>query len=191
MTDGYGAQNAGFNISREQSVDLIVKTCLDNEITDTRQIAYVLATAQHESANFNAPEEGWGRKQALSLRYSGGEQYYGRGYVHLTHWENYQKLGERIEVGRELVDRPERAAEPEIAAKVLVLGMKHGDFSPGNALGQYINKDSVDYRQARHIVNGAELNPSMHSDVPDRIADYARGWEAQVPGLVERVKREG
>lgn len=182
MSNGYGEQNLGFNISRKQSIDLIVQTCLDNQVTDTRQIAYVLATAEHESDDFRAPEEKWGRKQGLEIRYAGGEEYYGRGNVHLTHESNYTKLGERLGMGRQLVGTPERAAEPEIAAKVLVVGMRDGAFS-GAGLGRYINEHATDYVRARAIVNG--------SDRAERVADLARAWEAQVPALVARVQRDG
>lgn len=96
MSDGYGKHTAGFGITREHSIDLIVQACLDNNITDTRQIAYVLATAQHESKNFQSPEEDWGRKQAVRLAYHGGEVYYGRGYAHITHYENYRDMDARL-----------------------------------------------------------------------------------------------
>src|SRR3546814_17151748 len=98
MSDGYGKQSAGFGLSREQSIDLIVQTCLDNEVVEARQIAYVLATAQHESGDFRSPDEEWGRKQSIISAYHGGEEYYGRGYVHLTHQENYRKIDRKSDV---------------------------------------------------------------------------------------------
>lgn len=75
MSDGYGKSGVGFGLTRDQSVEMIVQTCIDNSVTDHRQIAFVLATAEHESHNFTAPEENWGRKQAVDLRYFGGEEY--------------------------------------------------------------------------------------------------------------------
>lgn len=184
MSDGYGKQNAGFGLTREQSVDLIVRSCLDHGVTDTRQIAYVLATAQHESKDFQAPEEDWGRKQAVTLSYHGGEAYYGRGYAHLTHVELYEKLGEKAGLGRELVQSPSRAAEPAIAAKILVAGMRDGDFVQGQTLAAHINADKQDYAGARAIIN-----PRDAASV-QTIAGYARTWEASVPALVERAQRE-
>src|SRR3546814_15530794 len=89
MSDGYGKHTSGFGITREQSIDLIVQACLDTDITDTRQIAYVLATAQHESGNFRSPQDDWGRKQAVTLAYHGGEAYSGRGYATLPPHDNY------------------------------------------------------------------------------------------------------
>lgn len=57
MSEGYGKGGVCFGLTRDQSVEMIVRTCIDNGITDHRQIAYVLATAQHESRDFAAPEE--------------------------------------------------------------------------------------------------------------------------------------
>ncbi len=122
MSEGYGKGGSGFGLTRDQSVEMIVRTCIDNGVTDHRQIAYVLATAQHESRDFAAPEEDWGRKQAVDLRYFGGEEYFGRGFAHLTHVNNYERLGEALGMGRELVEHPERAAQADIATKVLVVG---------------------------------------------------------------------
>src|SRR3546814_10594479 len=87
------------------------------------------STAQHESGNFRSPEEDWGRKQAVTLAYHGGEAYYGRGYAHLTHHENYRNMGGLLGLGDALVATPQRAAEPEIATQVLVIGMREGKFT--------------------------------------------------------------
>lgn len=91
MANGEGRSTGGFGIDREESVNLIVRTAIQNNVTDPNQIAYMLATAQHETRDFNAPEEDYGRSQARKLGYSGGEEYYGRGYVHLTHDYNYRR----------------------------------------------------------------------------------------------------
>src|SRR3546814_15110692 len=79
MSDGYGKHTSGFGITREQSIDLIVQACLDNDITDTRQIAYVLATAQHESGNFRSPERSEERrvgKEGVSTCRYGWSRYH-------------------------------------------------------------------------------------------------------------------
>ena len=187
MSEGYGKGGSGFGLTRDQSVEMIVRTCIDNGITDHRQIAYVLATAQHESRDFAAPEEDWGRKQAVDLRYFGGEEYFGRGFAHLTHVNNYERLGEALGMGRELVEHPERAAQADIATKVLVVGMRDGLF--GARLSDNVNANHADYRQARASVNGGELNNG--SPYPDAIATRATEWESQVAGLVQRVQQPG
>lgn len=124
MSNGYGKNTSGFGITREQSIDPIVQACLDNDVTDTRQIDYVLATAQ-------------------------------------------------------------RAAEPEIATRILVLGMREGSFTPPHTLDRYINDHQTDYSGARAIVN------SLDTTTADPIANLARHWEAEVPALVRRIQRDG
>jgi peptidoglycan hydrolase-like protein with peptidoglycan-binding domain/predicted chitinase len=189
MSDGYG-RSAASPITRDQAVRLIVQTCLAEGVTDERQIAYVLATAEHESQNFTSPEEAHGRKQAAQNGYQGneregyksGEEYFGRGYAHLTHWGNYRDLGQALGRGDELMDDPALAADPEVASRVLVLGMRDGLFT-GRGLDDYITADNADYRNARRIVNG--------TDRAADIAALARTWEPDVADLVTSVQRDG
>ncbi len=183
MSDGYG-RSAESPITSDQAVRLIVRTCLQEGITDERQIAYVLATAQHESQNFTKPEEDYGRQQATRLGYEGGEDFFGRGYAHLTHRDNYQRLGVALGLGDDLVNNPALAADPEIASRVLVVGMRDGLFT-SRGLGDYIPEgataDTADYENARRIING--------TDRQDDIAALARNWEGQVADLVTEVQR--
>ena len=122
MSGGYGKSGVGFGLTRDQSIEMIVRTCIDNGITDHRQIAYVLATAQHESPDFAAPEEDWGRKQAVDLRYFGGEEYYGRGFAHLTHVNNYERLGEALGIINPDEMTPREALEALYRLKGLAVG---------------------------------------------------------------------
>ena len=182
MSNGYGRSTDGFGITRESSVNLIIKTALDNGVTNPKQIAYMLATAEHETRNFQAPEEDYGRSQARKLGYHGGEEYFGRGYVHLTHIENYQAMDRKLGLGGRLSADPGLARDPEIAAKALVIGMRDGMFT-GRKLDRYINDQGTDYEEARRIVNG--------KDKAAHIAGLARGWEQNVPALIENVKKNG
>lgn len=169
-----------FGLTRDQSVQLIVETALRHGVTDHSQIAYILATAEHESDNFRAAREYGGREQARLRDYSGGEEFYGRGYVHTTHDYNYLAMGEALGLGTTLRDDPDRAAtDPRLAADLLVVGMQRGLYT-GRALGDYVNEDGVDYANARRVVNGI--------DRAEHIAGLARGWEAQVPALVDHVR---
>src|SRR3546814_1041376 len=107
-------------------------------------------------------------KQAVTLAYHGGEAYYGRGYAHLTHHENYRNMGGLLGLGDALVATPQRAAEPEIATQVLVIGMREGKFTPGHTLDRYINDRQTDYNGARAIIN------SRDTATADHIANLAR-----------------
>ena len=189
MSDGYGL-SAASPITRDQAVRLIVQTCLQERVTDERQIAYVLATAEHESQNFTSPEENYGRKQASMIGYRGGEragygsgeEYFGRGYAHLTHWGNYRDMGRALGRGEDLMREPSLAADPELASRILVVGMRDGLFT-GRGLEDYIAVERADYLNARRIVNG--------TDQAANIAALAREWEPAVSDLVTAVQRDG
>ncbi|WAW88587.1 peptidoglycan-binding protein [Xanthomonas citri pv. malvacearum] len=190
MSDGRGRSTEGFGVDRESSVRLIVKTALENGVTDPKQISYMLATAQHETRNFQAPEEDFGRSQARKLGYSGGEEFYGRGYVHLTHDYNYAKFDKLLGLNGEMVRNPDMAMQPEIAAKVLVVGMRDGLFT-GKPLDRYIDNDSHDVYNARRVVNGVTPSKPWSVKAAKECEEYAGNWERRVPDLIESVKRDG
>ncbi|QTD87944.1 MULTISPECIES: peptidoglycan-binding protein [Xanthomonas] len=190
MSDGRGRSTEGFGVDRESSVRLIIKTALENGVTDPKQISYMLATAQHETRNFQAPEEDFGRSQARKLGYSGGEEFYGRGYVHLTHDYNYAKFDKLLGLNGEMVRNPDMAKEPEIAAKVLVVGMRDGLFT-GKPLDRYIDNDSHDVYNARRVVNGVTPSKPWSVKAAKECEEYAGNWERRVPDLIESVKRDG
>ncbi|EWC52158.1 carboxypeptidase [Xanthomonas citri pv. glycines str. 8ra] len=169
---------------------MIVKTALENGVTDPKQISYMLATAQHETRNFQAPEEDFGRSQARKLGYSGGEEFYGRGYVHLTHDYNYAKFDKLLGLNGEMVRNPDMAKQPEIAAKVLVVGMRDGLFT-GKPLDRYIDNDSHDVYNARRVVNGVTPSKPWSVKAAKECEEYAGNWERRVPDLIESVKRDG
>lgn len=131
------------------------------------QAAYVLATARWETARTMRPvveaywkSESW---RAANLRYY---PWHGRGYVQLTWEANYRKAARRLGVP---LDRdPSLALEPEIAARVLVTGMREGWFT-GKALSDYITLRRSGFRNARRIVNGL--------DRASDIASLARAYD--------------
>lgn len=141
------------------------------------ECAYVLATAYHETGRFRHMEEigqGEGRAygEELALMGTGSRitkraRYHGRGFVQLTWLANYARMA--LLTGVDLVNAPERAAEPEIAAKILWEGMIRGTFT-GKNLADYFGDDRADYIEARRIVNG--------TDKAEMIAGYAREFEA-------------
>lgn len=129
--------------------------------TDIPKLAYILATAYHETARTMAPvREGLAktdkgaRRVVKNYRYGhevNGHVYYGRGYVQLTWCDNYRKMGGLL--GYPLEAEPDMALVPDIAADVLILGMKDGCFT-GNKLEDFFNDNSCDPVGARKIVNG-------------------------------------
>lgn len=138
-----------------------------------RQIAYILATVEHETnATFLPVEEGYylGSKAKAfqkSLRYY---PWYGRGYVQLTWQSNYRKYADLLNIP---LGDGSWAKEPKYAAFVLVHGIMTGNFSSnGKGLDFYINKDKTDYLNARRTVN---LMDKAH-----KILLLAQKWEMKL-----------
>lgn len=139
------------------------------------QLAYILATAWHETAFTMKPiREAKGETDDQSIvrlesAYSKGQlpwvrskywtknkegrSYFGRGFVQLTHETNYAKAGKELD--KPLVTNPSLALDPEIATKILVHGMLEGWFT-GHKLYNYVLISSSDFYNARKVVNGLD-----------------------------------
>lgn len=164
----------------------IIRECKRHGLTLNSQIAYVLATVEHETANTFKPvreaywlSEEW-RRRNLSRYYP----YYGRGYVQITWRANYQAYGDIL--GVDLVSNPDRVMEPNIALFILVDGMTKGRFT-GKKLGTYVNGSKTDFTNARQVVNDR--------DKAEHIAGLARSWQAKISSLesvpLESISLEG
>ncbi|MBM7112782.1 peptidoglycan-binding protein [Archangium primigenium] len=154
---------------RSGTVRAIRDECVRQGVTMAAQIAYVLATVQHETGNTFKPlreAEYLGSKAEAhrknNLRYY---PYYGRGYVQLTWNYNYEKYSKLL--GMDLLKNPDLVLRPDISLFILVHGMRTGSFS-GKKLSAYINGSRVDFRGARAVVNG--------SNCAEIIAAHARDW---------------
>ena len=140
--------------TRSGTVAAIEAECIRQGLTLKTQIAYVLATAEWETANTLKPvreaywmPEIWRKKR---FRYY---PYYGRGYVQLTWKFNYDRYSKIL--GIDLVTHPDRALEPAIACFVLVHGFKHGVFT-GKAITDFIRQGKTDFVGARRCINGTD-----------------------------------
>jgi putative chitinase len=150
--------------------------------------AYGLATAHHETARFVHLNELGGvgyftrmydvrgnrpslARQNGNIHPGDGARFKGRGYVHLTWRNNYRRAGEKI--GVDLENNPDRAAEPDIAARIMIEGMQAGWFT-GRANRHYLDSSPPDYIGARRIING--------TDKAALIAGYARDYERALRG---------
>jgi len=140
-------------------------------LTDSRFLAYMLATVYHETSATMQPieEYGRGRGRPYGAVQPNGRVYYGRGYVQLTWPNNYKVLGEAL--GVDLYDDPDLALKPDIAAKIMFYGMVHGTFT-GKKLADYFNVHITDFLNARRIINGM--------DRAAQIAVYAREFFAAI-----------
>jgi putative chitinase len=134
-------------------------------MVDLRWLAYMLATAFHETAYRMWPITEYGSQSYLQ-----GKPYWpyiGRGLVQLTWEDNYRKATDELGLsgGDDLVKYPDRALDPIIATKIMFLGMEEGWFT-SKQLDQYFNDSKDDPVNARQIING--------NDDDDLIAGYHR-----------------
>jgi predicted chitinase len=159
---GNGA-NATDRITHEAE---IVKECVRQGVTNPDQIAYILGTARHESDQFATLEEYAsgdqyeGRSDLGNNQAGDGRKFKGRGYVQLTGRANYQKYSGKT--GKDLIANPEILQKDQNLSRfVLVDGMKNGAFT-GAKLGDYTSATgSVDFYNARDIVNGGKDQSSL------------------------------
>ena len=127
---------------------------------DMRKLAYIFASAEHETrlgdlmtelgdrSYFDKYEN---RKDLGNTQAGDGYRFRGRGYIQITGRSNYSKFGKLL--GIDLVGNPDLALQPEIAAKIAVYGMVNGSFR-GKSLAKYFNGYRTDWTNARDIVNG-------------------------------------
>lgn len=146
---------------------ILVQWRLSRE-TDLRRLAYIFATIYHETAKTMLPIEEYGkgknRPYGKQLKRSGVAYtkpiriYFGRGFVQLTWYENYDLMGRLLRI--DLLNNPDLAMELDIAVKILFEGMfkassSFGDFT-GRCLEMYFNDKVEDPINARRIINGTD-----------------------------------
>ncbi len=151
-----------------------------SDLKDKRWLAYVMATAYHET-RLKPVREGFKKsdkaarkhvkwmfdKRIISHPYhladrETGEVYYGRGYVQLTWAQNYKKMGRAIGMGDQLYRNPDLVLNPDIASRILFVGMLKGHFRYSKKrrprgkqkLRLFFSKSSSNWYGARNIING-------------------------------------
>lgn len=127
-------------------------------------VAYMLATAWHETAHTMLPIEEYGKGRGRPYgtnRDINGTYYkniphffYGRGYVQLTWLTNYAYMSKKL--GIDLVNNPSLALDPKHAADIMIIGMLEGSFT-GKALSHYFKFGEFhEFVEARRIINGKD-----------------------------------
>ncbi|ANL46035.1 glycoside hydrolase family 19 protein [Rhizobium phaseoli] len=156
---------------------------------DRRWLAYILATAYHETAYTMQPvRETLAQSDAraveiLEAAFAAGRLswvktpywrpdedgccWLGRGLVQLTHKRNYEAMSALT--GIDLVADPDRAMEMDAAVTILIEGMLQGSFT-GHKLADHLNATTEDWVNARRIVNG--------TDRAEKLAGYAEAFHA-------------
>jgi len=166
-------------------------------LTEPSWLAYMLATAFHETAHwmqpvietrraseptnpsvdtaiarldnaFNSGKLKW-VKTPYWRKDADGMSWLGRGFVQLTHKTNYQNA--EAKTGIPCTTQPELMLQAAPAATVMFGGMIGGWFT-GKKLSDYLGNGKVDFVNARRIINGL--------DRADDIAGYANSFLAAV-----------
>ena len=129
-------------------------------------ISYILATTHWETGAYGqrfiyepVPEQGKGKTRPYGTPHKKtGKIYYGRGFVQLTWFDNYERFTKilyRLGFEIDLMSTPDLALKPEIATLILVIGMRDGKFT-GADLDDYFDPIKSDWYNARKIINGLD-----------------------------------
>jgi predicted chitinase len=149
-------QNYDFS-TKTGTIEAIKSECIRQGIGLKTQIAYVLATTDHETNHtFKPVTEAYWLKDPDAYHkkhHARYYPYYGRGYVQLTWDYNYEKYSKLV--CKDLLAHPELALEPDIGLFVLVHGFKTGAFT-GRKISDYINVHVTDFVKARYCINGQD-----------------------------------
>lgn len=165
--------------SQKDEINFLVSEFDKDQSITYPQAAYMLATTWHETASTMKPieEYGKGKNKVYGTWYLNGKNqkysfkdyskkigylfsdyphlYYGRGYVQLTWFLNYEVASQKL--GVDFVKNPELVMKKEYAVKILINGMKYGWFTGKGfnrtPLGRY---DLNAYKEARRIINGTD-----------------------------------
>lgn len=144
--------------SQVQGIKAIQAAWAVSGLTDSRWLAYMLATAWHETAwTMQAIEEhgkGFGRIYGQIIPET-GKSYYGRGLVQLTWADNYKRMSRIIYGDLRLYVEPELLLDQKVSIQVMFTGMTAGSFT-GRKLSHYFNKAKDSPVFARKIINGLD-----------------------------------
>jgi putative chitinase len=150
-------------------------------LTNLQWLAYVMATAYHETAKTMQPVaeygHGAGRSYGQKLKYGGGPGkripytvpdhiYYGRGHTQNTWYENYQALtnqAKREGKSWNFLYNPDILLQNEPSAWATFHAMLSGMYT-GHSLKEFFNDNREDPEAARLIING--------TDCKERIAEH-------------------
>jgi len=148
----------------ETHLPVVLQALVDAGLGDKDMVLMALGTIRAETAGFVPISEGIShfntdpgshpfnryddRGDLGNQGRPDGASFKGRGFVQLTGRANYREHGAAIGLGNQLIDNPELANQPDIAAKLLASFLKSKEPRIRNALA------GGDLRTARKLVNG-------------------------------------
>lgn len=158
----------------------ILKALRDVGLNDTDMLMMALGTIRAETSRFEPIDEGVSQFNTSPVGTKGrhafdlydtrtdlgnktapdGAMYKGRGFVQLTGRSNYKSIGDKIQINLE--NDPNRANEPDVAAKVLAHFLRNKE----TAIRQALANDNQ--ALARRLVNGGSHG----------LADFKQSFQA-------------
>jgi peptidoglycan L-alanyl-D-glutamate endopeptidase CwlK len=148
----------------EKFLPFVLKALTDADLAERNMILMALATIRAETAGFipigefkskyntspgGHPFDLYDNRADLGNKGKpDGATFKGRGFIQLTGRSNYKQHGAAIGLGNQLIDNPELANEPTIAAKLLASFIKNKEQAIKVAL---LNNN---LKEARRLVNG-------------------------------------
>jgi putative chitinase len=137
---------------------------VEHDLIDKPMVLMALATIRAETEGFEPISEGQSRfntspgghpfdlydhrRDLGNIGPNEGEKFKGRGFIQLRGRANYQRYSAALGLGRQLVDHPDLANDPAIAAQLLSSFLKGKERAIKEAL---LEKD---LKWARKLVNG-------------------------------------
>ena len=178
--------------SEFKGCDAITRACAEAK-WPLSWTAYSLATTYLETAHTMQPIDEYGGTAYFRRRYDieganpkkarelgnltpgDGAKFHGRGYVQLTGRRNYTLASAKL--GVDLVANPALALDPEIAAQVMVKGMREGRFTSRD-IDDDLPADrpatKAQFERSRDIINGRD----RQSDVADYALTFQKALQA-------------
>ncbi len=151
-------------VNIEKHLPSVLQALVASELQDKPMVLMALATIRAETEGFvpiaeaqskwntspgGKPFDLYDKRTDLGNSQPGdGERYRGRGFIQLTGKDNYRVHGNAIGLGDDLLNNPERANDPDIAARLLCSFIKSKERAIKEALMER------DLRHARRLVNG-------------------------------------
>jgi putative chitinase len=168
----------------EANLPIVLDALVPPQLVGKEMVLMALATIRAETESFLPISEGQSmfntspggapfdlydnRKDLGNQGTPDGARYKGRGFIQLTGRSNYAEHGMRIGVGNQLIDNPDMANDPTIAAQLLASFLKNKEVAIHNALIEN------DLKTARRLVNGG-------SNGLDRFVDAFSIGQQRIP----------
>jgi predicted chitinase len=153
---------------------IVLDALVERALVDKPMVLMALATIRAETEGFEPISEGLSklntspgghpfdlydnRKDLGNRGHGDGEKFKGRGFIQLTGRFNYQKHGEAIGLRNQLLNNPDLANDPTVAAKLLASFLQAKERAIKEAL-----LDN-DLRLARKLVNGGTHRLSQFAE---------------------------